>query len=83
MTDQPDSKLRTGLADPLLWQLYSQICANLGMDAAAQPPLYRQLALAALDDAEKMILTYLVSHEKNTRRSRGQLNKNKGARIHG
>lgn len=77
--------MTTGLNDPLLAHLLQDICDQVGADADALPPLYRKLALAALEQAETLVLTYVTSHLNNTplRRKGGRANLGKGVHTHG
>lgn len=73
----------TGLEDPLLRQLFSGICDSIGVDPAELSPLYTQLSLAALHEAETLVLTYIVSQLKNSltpRDERGRKAKNTEAK---
>lgn len=77
---------RTGLADPYLRGVLDDLCASVGVDPDELSPLYTQLSLAALHQAEVIVLTYLVSHLKNgplRRHSRGRKAKNKGDKTNG
>lgn len=77
---------RTGLADPLLRHLLDALCDSVGVDPAELSPLYTQLSLAALHQAEVIVLTYLVSHLKNgplRRNGRGRKAKNMGEKTNG
>lgn len=52
--------------DALKQRWLRDMCDSLGLSADALPPHCRQLALVALDQAQTLVLTYLVSHLKNT-----------------
>lgn len=70
-------KSSTGLDDPLLRQLLQQVCREVGVEVETLPPLYVQLSLAALQQAETYVLTYVCSHLRNAKHRRK--NNKKGA----
>ncbi len=55
----------TGIESPLLKQMLCDICDGIGFNASELSPLYTQLALAALQETEALVLTYVVSQLKN------------------
>lgn len=56
----------TGMESPLLKQMLCDICDGIGFNASELSPLYTQLALAALQETEALVLTYVVSQLKNS-----------------
>jgi hypothetical protein len=59
--------------DPFVLEMVDRVCASVGGSVDSLTPLYRRLACAAMSDAELLVLTYLVSQNRNmqARRARG------------